>query len=54
MDGTHKWSGEAERAWPQRIEMTADMRRLVDERWRMYGIEGVARHDNGARASLLS
>jgi 4-hydroxy-3-polyprenylbenzoate decarboxylase len=39
IDATHKWESEGARAWPERIEMTHEVRDLVDRRWREYGIE---------------
>ncbi|MDQ4081870.1 MAG: UbiD family decarboxylase, partial [Actinomycetota bacterium] len=39
VDATHKWTSEGAREWPERIEMTAEVRDLVDRRWDEYGIE---------------
>ncbi len=39
VDATHKWTSEGAREWPERIEMTAEVRDLVDRRWAEYGIE---------------
>src|ERR671910_269292 len=39
IDATHKWTNEGARDWPDRIEMTAEVRDLVDRRWKEYGIE---------------
>ena len=39
IDATHKWESEGAREWPERIEMSEDVRRIVDQRWQEYGIE---------------
>jgi 4-hydroxy-3-polyprenylbenzoate decarboxylase len=39
IDATHKWESEGARPWPERIEMTQEVRDLVDRRWPEYGIE---------------
>ena len=39
IDATHKWETEGARPWPERIEMTPEVRDLVDSRWDEYGIE---------------
>ena len=39
IDATHKLDSEGARPWPERIEMTAEVRDLVDARWNEYGIE---------------
>ena len=39
IDATHKLTVEGAREWPERIEMTAEVRDLVDRRWAEYGIE---------------
>jgi 4-hydroxy-3-polyprenylbenzoate decarboxylase len=39
VDATHKWESEGARPWPERIEMTAEVRDLVDRRWSEYGIQ---------------
>jgi 4-hydroxy-3-polyprenylbenzoate decarboxylase len=41
IDATHKWTSEGAREWPERIEMTPEVRDLVDRRWSEYGIEAV-------------
>src|SRR5919198_1671577 len=33
VDATHKWESEGARPWPERIEMSAEVRDLVDRRW---------------------
>jgi 4-hydroxy-3-polyprenylbenzoate decarboxylase len=38
IDATHKWVIEGAREWPERIEMTAEVRDLVDRRWAEYGL----------------
>jgi 4-hydroxy-3-polyprenylbenzoate decarboxylase len=38
IDATHKWESEGARPWPERIEMNAEVRELVDRRWADYGI----------------
>ena len=42
IDATHKLEAEGGRPWPERIEMTADVRELVDRRWTEYGLGGDA------------
>ena len=52
VDATHKWESEGAREWPARIEMTEEVRDLVDRRWDEYGIE--ARSDrNGSISKAL-
>ncbi len=46
IDATHKWESEGARPWPERIEMSAEVRDLVDRRWSEYGIE-VSAGENG-------
>ena len=38
IDATHKGPDEGTREWPREIEMSDEVRRLVDERWEEYGI----------------
>jgi 4-hydroxy-3-polyprenylbenzoate decarboxylase len=38
IDATHKWESEGARPWPERIEMSPEVRQTVDRRWREYGI----------------
>jgi 4-hydroxy-3-polyprenylbenzoate decarboxylase len=56
IDATHKWESEGARPWPERIEMTAEVRDLVDRRWDEYGIEagpgGNGRVSRGLRQTL--
>jgi 4-hydroxy-3-polyprenylbenzoate decarboxylase len=40
IDATAKWPEEGARPWPAEIEMSADVRELVDRRWTEYGIPG--------------
>jgi 4-hydroxy-3-polyprenylbenzoate decarboxylase len=40
IDATHKLEAEGGRPWPERIEMTAEVRELVDRRWAEYGFGG--------------
>lgn len=40
IDATRKWPGEGQvRPWPERAEMSAEIRELVDRRWEEYGFE---------------
>jgi 4-hydroxy-3-polyprenylbenzoate decarboxylase len=41
IDATSKWPEEGARPWPKEIEMTEDVRALVDRRWAEYGLESV-------------
>jgi 4-hydroxy-3-polyprenylbenzoate decarboxylase len=52
IDATHKWTSEGAREWPERIEMTAEVRDLVTSRWAEYGLEGTA-GQNGGISRLL-
>src|SRR5215208_335421 len=38
IDATHKGPAEGAREWPPEIEMSEEIRRLVDERWHEYGL----------------
>jgi 4-hydroxy-3-polyprenylbenzoate decarboxylase len=38
IDATAKWPEEGAREWPEEIEMTLEIRELVDRRWPEYGI----------------
>jgi 4-hydroxy-3-polyprenylbenzoate decarboxylase len=38
IDATHKGPEEGTREWPPEIEMTPEVRELVDRRWAEYGI----------------
>lgn len=40
IDATRKWKEEGHpRLWPDEIRMSDEIKRLVDEKWRQYGIE---------------
>ena len=41
IDATAKWPEEGARPWPEEIEMSPEIRDLVDRRWADYGIESV-------------
>jgi 4-hydroxy-3-polyprenylbenzoate decarboxylase len=47
IDATAKGPLEGTREWPEEIEMTAEVRDLVDRRWAEYGIETVLTTGNG-------
>ena len=53
IDATAKGPAEGTRPWPDEIEMSDDVRALVDRRWREYGIE-LDPATNGARGRLRS
>jgi 4-hydroxy-3-polyprenylbenzoate decarboxylase len=38
IDATHKWESEGARPWPERIEMSREVKDAVDGRWGEYGI----------------
>jgi 4-hydroxy-3-polyprenylbenzoate decarboxylase len=38
IDATAKWPEEGARPWPDEIEMSPEVRALVDRRWAEYGI----------------
>ncbi len=48
IDATAKGPAEGTREWPPEIEMTAEVRALVDARWAEYGLDAVPRAGNGA------
>jgi 4-hydroxy-3-polyprenylbenzoate decarboxylase len=49
IDATAKWVEEGARPWPQEIEMSPEIRDLVDRRWAEYGLaEAVPGAANGA------
>jgi 4-hydroxy-3-polyprenylbenzoate decarboxylase len=48
IDATAKGPAEGTREWPPEIEMTAEIRELVDRRWAEYGLDTVPRAGNGA------
>jgi 4-hydroxy-3-polyprenylbenzoate decarboxylase len=48
IDATAKGPAEGTREWPDEIEMSAEIRELVDRRWAEYGIpEPVSRQGGG-------
>jgi 4-hydroxy-3-polyprenylbenzoate decarboxylase len=52
VDATHKGPSEGARPWPQEIEMSDDVRGLVDARWDDYGIGTAAAADGRGRSAL--
>jgi 4-hydroxy-3-polyprenylbenzoate decarboxylase len=52
IDATHKWESEGAREWPRRIEMTQEVRDLVDRRWDEYGIERQIGQNGGISRAL--
>jgi 4-hydroxy-3-polyprenylbenzoate decarboxylase len=52
IDATHKGPAEGARAWPPEIEMSEEVRRLVDDRWSEYGL-GDRPHADGRERSPL-
>jgi 4-hydroxy-3-polyprenylbenzoate decarboxylase len=52
IDATHKWTSEGARDWPDRIEMTSEVRDLVDRRWKEYGIEPESSQNGGISRAL--
>jgi 4-hydroxy-3-polyprenylbenzoate decarboxylase len=46
LDATHKGPDEGARPWPQEIEMSEEVRALVEQRWAEYGIELPDRADD--------
>jgi 4-hydroxy-3-polyprenylbenzoate decarboxylase len=56
IDATHKGPEEGTRQWPPEIEMSDEVRRLVDKRWDEYGLGPAAEADGrhgGALRQLL-
>jgi len=47
VDATAKWPEEGARPWPEEIEMSPEVRALVDRRWAEYGIDLAASAGNG-------
>jgi 4-hydroxy-3-polyprenylbenzoate decarboxylase len=47
IDATAKWVEEGARPWPEEIEMSPEIRELVDRRWSEYGIGSVPAAANG-------
>jgi 4-hydroxy-3-polyprenylbenzoate decarboxylase len=52
IDATHKWPEEGAREWPERIEMTQEVRDAVDRRWSEYGLDREAA-GNGRISQVL-
>ena len=48
IDATAKGPAEGTREWPPEIEMSPEVRALVDARWAEYGLDAVPRAGNGA------
>ena len=60
IDATHKGPAEGTREWPPEIEMTPDVKGLVERRWSEYGIDldplagnGRIRQSSAAKRRLL-
>jgi 4-hydroxy-3-polyprenylbenzoate decarboxylase len=47
IDATRKGALEGTREWPPEIEMSPEVKELVDSRWSEYGIELVGAAENG-------
>ncbi len=52
IDATAKGPAEGTREWPPEIEMSAEVRELVDRRWAEYGLDAALGSQDGARRSL--
>jgi 4-hydroxy-3-polyprenylbenzoate decarboxylase len=52
IDATAKGPAEGTREWPPEIEMTDDVKALVDSRWSEYGLDAVAAEHDGRRSAL--
>jgi 4-hydroxy-3-polyprenylbenzoate decarboxylase len=52
IDATAKGPAEGTREWPPEIEMTEDVKALVDARWSEYGLDAVAAAEDGRRSAL--
>jgi 4-hydroxy-3-polyprenylbenzoate decarboxylase len=52
IDATHKGPAEGTREWPPPIEMSDEVKALVDRRWDEYGLD-VGGAGNGARGRSL-
>src|ERR671914_805232 len=52
IDATAKWPEEGARPWPEEIEMSAEVKELVDRRWDEYGLGVDAGGDGAGRRSL--
>jgi 4-hydroxy-3-polyprenylbenzoate decarboxylase len=53
IDATAKLPEEGARPWPEEIEMSAEIRDLVDRRWAEYGLESVPGAENGRLGQTL-
>ena len=52
IDATAKGPAEGTREWPPEIEMTDEVKALVDRRWSEYGLDVVAVEQDGRRTAL--
>jgi 4-hydroxy-3-polyprenylbenzoate decarboxylase len=52
IDATAKGVLEGTREWPPEIEMTSDVKALVEARWSEYGLDAVAAGQDGHRSAL--
>jgi 4-hydroxy-3-polyprenylbenzoate decarboxylase len=52
IDATAKGALEGTREWPPEIEMTPEVKALVDARWSEYGLDAVAAEQDGRRGAL--
>jgi 4-hydroxy-3-polyprenylbenzoate decarboxylase len=52
IDATAKWPEEGARPWPEEIEMSPEIKELVDSRWEEYGLEGAAAANGAGRRGL--
>jgi 4-hydroxy-3-polyprenylbenzoate decarboxylase len=52
IDATHKGPEEGARPWPEEIQMSEEVRRLVDVRWDEYGLGDVPRGNGRPERSL--
>ncbi|HEU6446205.1 MAG TPA: menaquinone biosynthesis decarboxylase [Gaiellaceae bacterium] len=52
IDATAKGTLEGTREWPPEIEMSAEVKALVDARWAEYGLDATAAEQDGRRSGL--
>jgi 4-hydroxy-3-polyprenylbenzoate decarboxylase len=52
IDATAKGPAEGTREWPPEIEMSPEIKALVDARWSEYGLDAVAAEQDGRRTAL--
>jgi 4-hydroxy-3-polyprenylbenzoate decarboxylase len=52
IDATHKGPAEGTREWPPLIEMSREVRELVDRRWAEYGLDADAASNGGGARPL--